>query len=265
MKLQTLLITTFALTLSFVNAEETTPVPPFQVELVPATPANGKDPYKDSTRVTPPPQVILSEKTEKTVPPGQGGVVTPQVGLRPFEPQSSATETLSFCYEDFSLPLEMMADIQQKQLTDAALYDYVRKSLGTDPKKDPVRRETFVILRTKPGFSANARNEAKIINPDSKHNSQVGYNINLDCDLSDAVNLRFYLTKTLVIDDLKALNEGKDSDKPLANIETINATVGLTLDTPCLLGTVNRAADSRPSSGSGDRILLGFVTANRVK
>lgn len=265
MKLQTLLITTFALTLSFVNAEEATPVPPPQALLVPATPANGKDPYKDSTRGTPPPQVILSENTAGIITPAQGGGAAPQARPRPFEPQSSATETLSFCYEDFSLPLEMMADIQQNQLTDAALYDYVRKSLGTDPKKDPVLRETFVILRTKPGFPASAKTEAKIINSDSKHNSQVGYNINLECDLSDAVNLRFYLTKTLVIGDPKALNEGKDSDKPLANTETINATVGLTLDTPCLLGTVNRAADSRPSSGSGDRILLGFVTANRVK
>ncbi len=262
MKLQTLLITTFALTLSFVNAEETRPVPPPQALLVPTNPANDKDPYKESTRVTPPPQFIVTEEMDDPVFTNQAGGAAPQVRLRPFEPQSSATETLSFCYEDFSLPVAMMVDMQQSKLTDAELYERLKKNLGTNPVKDSVRRETFVVIRARPGFPANAKNDATVINPDSKITSQVGYRIHLECDSMNGP-MRFDLTKTLSLGKPMNLNKDKDQEKPLVNTETIDATVGLILDSPCLIGTVNRAAGSGLSSE--DRILLGFVTASPVK
>ena len=255
MKLQTLLITTFALTLSFSIAEE-----------------NGADPYKDdvgtqprvSVSPSPGPFIYTGDvvPNASTVAAAQTPTVRNAVRVAP---QASSHETLSLCYEDFSLPMVMMADIQQKHLTDAALYEYIQKSLGTDPEKDPVRREIFVILRVKPGFSATTENEVTITNPDSKGNSRVGYRINLESSGSDQINLRFKLNNTVRTDSSNGVGDGKEADKPLVYTEGIEATVALSDDTPHLIGTVNRAASAKPGSGSAKRVLLGFITASPVK
>ena len=292
MKLQTLLITTFALTLSFSTAQEngaksaTTPtvvkgdnnsdkikdggVDPYEevrkAEYYKAALRihGGVDPYKegrklerskDADSVSP-----LTELVPPLAPSASGG--SPQMR----EQEKSANhETLSFCYEDFSLPMEMMADIQQKHLTDAALYEYIRKSLGTDPEKDPVRREIFVILRAKSGFSATAENYVTTTDPDSKGTSRVGYRINLEYSASDKIDLRFNLNNTVAPDSSNGAADGAEADKPLNYTESIEATVALSDHTPYLIGTVNRAASSKPGSGSAKRVILGFITASPVK
>ncbi len=254
MKLQTLLITTFALTLSFSIAEE-----------------NGADPYKDDdstqprVRVSPPaePFMIIEDAPPKASTVAAAQTPTVRDAVRE-ERRAPSHETLSFCYEEFSLPLEVMVELQHKQLSDAALYEYVRQNLKSESQKDEIHRGTFAILRAKSGFPTSVKNNAVVVSPDSKTSGQVGYQLEVFYDGLKEISLRFSLMNTSLTGYTKEMREGKEVDKPLINEERIDATVTLSPNTSCLVGTMNRTS-SNVSSGSWPRVILGFITASPVK
>ena len=68
---------------------------------------------------------------------------------------------MSFCYEDFSLPLEQAAALQREGLTGAQLYAKVIAAIG----KDSVRQETFCILTTKSQQKCTNETVSELIYP----------------------------------------------------------------------------------------------------
>ena len=255
MKLQTLLITTFALTLSFSIAEE-----------------NGTDPYKDGVgtqprvRVSPAaePFMIIEDAPPKASTVAAAQTPTIRAAVRK-ETEASSHETLSFCYEEFSLPLEIMIDLQQKQLGDAALHEHIRKNLKSDSGKDGMRRETFVILRAKSGFPTSAKNKATVVSPDSKTSSQVGYDLQVYYDEPAGMSLRFDLKNTLVTGYAKEMREGREVDYPLISVQSNESTFPVSINTPRLVSTTNLDASRLQGTGSGPRVILWFITASPVK
>lgn len=290
MKIQTSLVIPFALSLSLAVAQEnglSTPtiriappeaesvrpivVPPDSKEaaLAPFAESVGADPYKGDNspspreRVSPPPA-----PKDRVIAPGFRQLDEEQANIdldqARVELQAVSHETLSFCYEEFSLPLEVMVELQHKQLSDAALYEYVRQNLKSESQKDEIHRGTFAILRAKSGFPTSVKNNAVVVSPDSKTSGQVGYQLEVFYDGLKEISLRFSLMNTSLTGYTKEMREGKEVDKPLINEERIDATVTLSPNTSCLVGTMNRTS-SNVSSGSGPRVILGFITASPVK
>ena len=107
MKFHTLLITTFAI--AFANAQD-----------------NGVNPFG---------------------PAAVGLEITPihEISGGAGDSENSAPVNMSFCYEDFSLPLAQAAALQREGLTGVQLYTKVIATVG----KDSVRQETFCVLTTK--------------------------------------------------------------------------------------------------------------------
>jgi hypothetical protein len=123
MKLHTLLIATFAI--AFANAQD-----------------KGVDPF-----------VAGKAAAEATlVPPAPFGAEDSEI---------SAPMNMSFCYEDFSLPLAQAAALQREGLTGGQLYAKVIAAAG----KDSVRQETFCVLTTKSGHKCTNENVSELIYP----------------------------------------------------------------------------------------------------
>jgi hypothetical protein len=123
MKLHTLLITTFAI--AFANAQD-----------------KGADPFVAGKAAV-------------------GATVAPQVSGGAEDSESSAPVNMSFCYEDFSLPLAQAAALQREGLTGGQLYAKVISAAG----KDSVRQETFCVLTTKSGQKSTNENVSELIYP----------------------------------------------------------------------------------------------------
>ena len=123
MKFHTLLITTFAI--AFANAQD-----------------KGVDPFVAGKAA---PQVT----------------VVPQISGGAEDSESSDPLNMSFCYEDFSLPLAQAAALQREGLTGAQLYAKVIAAVG----KDSVRQETFCVLTTKSQQKCTNENVSEMIYP----------------------------------------------------------------------------------------------------
>jgi hypothetical protein len=123
MKLHTLLIATFAI--AFANAQD-----------------KGADPFVDGKATV----------GNKVVPPAPFGAE---------DSESSDPVNMSFCYEDFSLPLAQAAALQREGLTGGQLYAKVIAAAG----KDSVRQETFCVLTTKSGQKCTNETVSELIYP----------------------------------------------------------------------------------------------------
>lgn len=291
MKIQTSLVIPFALSLSLAVAQENgvpTPtiriappeaesvrpivVPPDSKEaaLAPFAESVGADPYKGDNspspreRVSPPPA-----PKDRVIAPGFRQLDEEQANIdldqARVELQAVSHETLSFCYEEFSLPLEVMIDLQGKQLSDVALHEYVRKNLKSDSEKDGMRREIFAVLRAKSGFPTSVKNKSMVVSPDSKTSSQVGYFLKVYYDEPAGMSLRFDLENTLVTGYAKEMRDGKEVDYPLISVQSNESTFPVSINSPRLVSTTSLDAGRQQGSGSGPRVILGFITASPVK
>ena len=123
MKFHTLLITTFAI--AFANAQD-----------------KGADPFVAGKAAV-------------------GATVAPQISGGAKDLESSDPVNMSFCYEDFSLPLAQAAALQREGLTGGQLYAKVIAAVG----KDSVRQETFCLLTTKSQQKCTNENVSELIYP----------------------------------------------------------------------------------------------------
>ena len=123
MKFHTLLITTFAI--AFANAQD-----------------KGADPF------------VAGEAAPEAT-------VVPQISGGAKDSESSGPLNMSFCYEDFSLPLAQAAALQREGLTGGQLYAKVIAAVG----KDSVRQETFCLLTTKSQQKCTNENVSELIYP----------------------------------------------------------------------------------------------------
>ncbi len=285
MKINTSLVIPFALSFSFAVAQENgAPTP--SVRSVPpgaesvrafavssedseiAVPLSaGADPYKDDGNRQP--QVRVYPRAVpftiiEDVRPGAAAQAPMFLDAVREKQQAPSHETLSFCYEEFSLPLQVMVDLQHKQVSDVALYEYVRKNHESDWEKAEIHREIFAVLRAKSGFPTSVKNHTTVVSLDSKARNQVGYHLDVMYDGSAGISLRFDLVNASITGHTKEMQEGKEVEVPLINEERIGATVTLDLNTASLVSTMNRAG-SNQGPGSGPRVILGFVTASPIK
>ena len=90
-----------------------------------------------------------------------GATVVPQISGGAKDSGSSDPVNMSFCYEDFSLPLAQAAALQREGLTDAEFYAKVIAAVG----KDSIRQETFSVLCTKSGQKCTNENVSELIYP----------------------------------------------------------------------------------------------------
>ncbi len=123
MKIHTLLVTIFAI--AFANAQD-----------------KGADPF-----------VAGKAAPEATV--------IPQISGGDEDSESSDPVNMSFCYEDFSLPLAQAAALQREGLSGAQLYAKVIAAVS----KDSVRQETFCVLTTKSQQKCTNENGSELIYP----------------------------------------------------------------------------------------------------
>jgi hypothetical protein len=286
MKIQTLLITTFVFTLSFAIAQENGATP-----LVQVIEKSGVDPFKTSTSTSEPssraPELSFSSDSpdrEGVIPPPPSTGVAENPVQGPFslqrafpveDPQpptleplleakstSQGREALTFCYEDFSFSVEMLADIKSEKLQGAAaLYEYLNKRLETDSGKDLVRQEIHVELQAKSGFPTTSEN---YVSTDSnfKNPNRLGYRITLEFDATKDISLRFDLDNAVEAGSVKILDEGKQVEKPLIHTQRVNTTVTLSLDKACLVSAELRTVGSKQGTNAGKRVYVGFITAS---
>ena len=290
MKIPTLLITTFALTLSFSIAQEN--------GAVPAATESRADPYKTENHM---PKLRKPDQSTKTLPvemsprevgplgktldnkwiavedplqgasslPDEPPVQAPQPPTQAPQVEAKSTsqghEALSFSYEDFSFPVEMGADIKREKLSDpSGLLEYLSKRLETDLEKDLVRQETHIELVAKSGFPAYSEN---YVSTDSDFGgpNRLGYRIALQYDATNDISLRFDLDSAVEAGSVKILHEGKQVEKPLIHRQKINTTVTLSLGKACLVSAEVRTVGSKQGTNTAKRVFVSFITASAVR
>ncbi len=211
------------------------------------------------------------------------------------EPEESEPVNISICYEAFSLPLAMAADLQRQNLSDPALYTKLISELG----KESVRQEILQIVRGRSGERAASESisehvypveygPAKIDNNEdaAKPNSEpatvgvgvyattyetrnIGTTLEVEPIMGDdrrIVDLR--LLPQLVT--LAGYSNWETPSSPGVKMpdfekQAVDTAVTVMVDKPFLLGTSSRPPSSKVDSDSANRIWFAFVTVTLAK
>ena len=212
------------------------------------------------------------------------------------EPEERGPVNISICYEAFSLPLAMAADLQRQKLSDPALYAKLISELG----KESVRQEVLQIVRTRSGQRCTSQSISEHIYPveykqpatidnnkdAAKPNSEpatVGGGVYATAwetrDVGNTLEMEPHLSEDSPIMDLRILPQlvtlagysnwetpGSPGVKmPNFEKQSVDTTVIVMVDKPFLLGTSSRPPSSKVDSDSANRIWFAFVTATLAK
>jgi hypothetical protein len=207
------------------------------------------------------------------------------------KPEASIdNRTISICYEAFSLPLAMAAELQRQQLSDPELYTKLISEIG----KESVKQEDFQLLRGRNGGKARSENVSEQIyvieydipvieqkkeadpvrvssgaSPAAWETRNVGSTLEVETHLSDdssTVNLR-------ILPELVTLTGYSNWETPSSigvkmpefEKQRLDTSAIVTLYKPFLLGTFSRPPNSKIDSDSANRVWFAFVTATLAK
>ncbi len=227
---------------------------------------------------------------EKPADPYKGSPVAVKAPAQNYEEESKNEKNISICYEAFSLPLAMAADLQRQQLSDPALYAKLISGLG----KESVRQEVLQIIRARSGMKATTESISELIypteytplepKPDSEPKvAKVGDGVYATAFETRNVGTTLEIEPTLSEDnrfvDLRLLpqlvtlagytNWGTRSNPevkmPEFEKQSVDTSTTVLLDQPFMLGTNSRPPTSKVDPDSANRVWFAFVTATMAK
>ncbi len=221
------------------------------------------------------------------------------------EPAAEEVEPLniSICYEAFSLPLAMAAELQREQLPDPALYAKMVAGLGDEF----IRQEIMQVIRTKSGNKASTQSisqhiyateyqSGKISNsgadtpeepkadakpgtemagvarlpalPTAFETRDVGNTIEVEPTLGEDqkfVDLRLFSEQVTLAGRTTQGQEFSTVEMSEFEKNAINTFAFMKINQPFLLGTNSRPPVSKVDPDSANRVWFAFVTATLAK
>jgi hypothetical protein len=211
------------------------------------------------------------------------------------EPEEKEPVNISICYEAFSLPLAMAADLQRQKLSDPALYAKLISELG----KESVRQEILQICGGRSGEISSTQSISEHIYPTeyapakidnkkdaAKPNSEpttVGVGVYATawqtCNIGNTLEIEPLLSEDRRFVDLRLMPQmvtlagynnwetpGSPGIKmPEFQKQTVQTSSVVMIDQPFLLGTISRPPSSKVDTDSANRIWFAFVTARLAK
>ena len=221
------------------------------------------------------------------------------------EPAAEEVEPLniSICYEAFSLPLAMAADLQREQLPDPALYAKMVAGLGDEF----IRQEIMQVIRAKSGQKATIESisehlyateyqSGKISNsgadtpeepkadakpgtemagvarlpalPTAFETRNVGNTIQVEPALGEDqkfVELRLLTEQVTLAGRTTQGQEFSTVEMPEFEKNVIDTSPTIRINQPFLLGTNSRPPVSKVDPDSANRVWFAFVTATLPK
>lgn len=221
------------------------------------------------------------------------------------EPAAEEVEPLniSICYEAFSLPLAMAAELQREQLPDPALYAKMVAGLGDEF----IRQEIMQVIRAKSGQKATTESisehiyateyePGKISNseadtpeepkadakpgtemagvarlpalPTAFETRNVGNTLQVETTLSENdkfVDLQVLLEQVALVGRTTQGQEFSTVEMPVIEKNAIDTFATMRINQPFLLGTNSRPPVSKVDPDSANRVWFAFVTATLAK
>lgn len=192
---------------------------------------------------------------------------------------------LSVCYEAFSLPLAMAAELQRQGISDPALYAKLISEVG----KESVRQELIQIVRTPSGTKAAASSFTEqiyateydpitrtkdvavggAVYPFSWETRNAGTMLEVEAGLdmeSGIVDLKLRpeMVSLAGYSHWKPVNES-EVKMPDFETQTIETSAFVPLGKPFLIGSISRPPVSKLDSDSANRVWLAFVSVTLAK
>lgn len=221
------------------------------------------------------------------------------------EPAAEEVDPLniSICYEAFSLPLAMAAELQREQLPDPALYAKIIAGLGDES----IRQEIMQVIRAKSGQKATTESvsehlyateyqSGKISNsgadtpeepkadaklgtemagvarlpalPTAFQTRNVGNTLQVETTLSENdkfVDLWVLPEQVTLVGRTTQGQEFSTVEMPEFEKNSMSTSATIRINQPFLLGTNSRPPVSKVDPDSANRVWFAFVTATLAK
>ncbi|MFN4873601.1 MAG: hypothetical protein ACK4V4_05235 [Sphingobacteriales bacterium] len=230
---------------------------------------------------------------------------TPTVAAIPPEDQSpNKPVNISICYEEFSVPLAMAATFQRAKLADQALYAKLTESSDkTEVKQEsfvvtrtrsgqkafsegiaemiypsdynPAQISTAVVeedveteKKAAPVVPDHATGLIAPAFPTNFETRNTGLTFEIEAYIRDdgnLIDLRLMPRHTTLAGETKSGQGVSEVVMPVFEKQSIDTAVTLRIDSPFLIGTMNRPPVSKVDSDSANRVWFAFVTASITK